>query len=53
MFKFLKRKIKKIEEEIKKEEEESKKKGLFGISEKKLDEILWDFEIGLMEANVA
>lgn len=53
MFKLLKRKIKKIEEEIKKEEEESKKKGLFGISEKKLDEILWDFEIGLMEANVA
>lgn len=53
MFKFLKRKIKKIEEEIKKEEEESKKKGLFGISEKKLDEILWDFEIGLIEANVA
>ena len=53
MFKFLKRKIKKIGEEIKKEEEESKKKGLFGISEKKLDEILWDFEIGLIEANVA
>ena len=49
MFQFLKKKLKKAEETI----EEEKKKGLFAISEKKIDELLWQFEIELIEADVA
>jgi fused signal recognition particle receptor len=49
MFQFLKKKLKKAEEVI----EEEKKKSLFGVSEKKLDELLWQVEIELIEADVA
>ncbi len=49
MFQFLKKKLKKTEEAI----EEEKKKGLIGISEKKIDELLWHIEIDLIEADVA
>ncbi|MBC7081159.1 MAG: signal recognition particle-docking protein FtsY [Thermoplasmatales archaeon] len=49
MFQFLKKKLKKTEETI----EEEKKKGLIGISEKKIDELLWQIEIDLIEADVA
>ncbi|MBC7128275.1 MAG: signal recognition particle-docking protein FtsY [Thermoplasmatales archaeon] len=49
MFQFLKKKLKKAEEVI----EEEKKKGLFGVSEKKVDELLWQVEIELIEADVA
>ncbi|MCD6331576.1 MAG: signal recognition particle receptor subunit alpha, partial [Thermoplasmata archaeon] len=51
MFKFLRKKLKEVEETV--EEEEEKKKGLFGISEKKLDELLWNLELSLLEADVA
>ena len=53
MFRFLRRKLKEAEETIEKEKEEEKKKGLFGISEKKLDELLWNLELSLLEADVA
>ena len=61
MFKFLKKKIKKIEEEIEeekeekpiKEKEEKKEKKLLGLSEKKIDELMWDLEIALLESDVA
>jgi len=49
MFQFLKKKLKKAEEVI----EEEKKKSLFGVSEKKVDELLWQVEIELIEADVA
>ncbi len=52
MFKFLRKRIKEAEEAIEKAEEEEKK-GLFGISEKKLDELLWELEVALLEADVA
>jgi len=51
MFKFLKKKIKNIGESIEKEEKEEKK--LFGLSEKKIEEILWDLEMALLESDVA
>ncbi len=60
MFKFLKRKIKKIEEEVEEEKEERKEeerpikeKKLLGLSEKKIDELMWDLEIALLESDVA
>jgi len=60
MFKFLKRKIKKIEEEVEEEREERKEeerpikeKKLLGLSEKKIDELMWDLEIALLESDVA
>ncbi|MCD6222477.1 MAG: signal recognition particle-docking protein FtsY [Thermoplasmata archaeon] len=57
MFKFLKRKIKKIEEEVEEEKEERKEKRkekkLLGLSEKKIDELMWDLEIALLESDVA
>ena len=52
MFKFLRRRIKEAEEAIEKAEKEEKK-GLFGISEKKIDELLWELELALLEADVA
>ncbi len=62
MFKFLKKKIKKAEETIAEEAiaekaiekapEEVKRSGL-GISEKKLEEFLWQLEIDLLESDVA
>jgi len=51
MFKFLKKKIKNIGDSIEKEEKEEKK--LFGLSEKKIEEILWDLEMALLESDVA
>ncbi len=51
MFKFFKKKLKEVEEGL--EEGEEIKKSRFGISEKKLEEILWKLEIDLIEANVA
>ena len=60
MFKFRKRKIKKIEEEVEEEKEERKEeerpikeKKLLGLSEKKIDELMWDLEIALLESDVA
>ncbi len=54
MFKFLRRKLKEIKEAEKEEEKEEEiKKSRFGISEKKLEELLWKLEIDLIEANVA
>jgi len=53
MFKFLRKKIKDAEEAIEKAGEEEEKKGVFGISERKLDEILWQLEMALLEADVA
>lgn len=52
MFKFLRRRIKEAEEAIEKAEKEEKK-GLFGISEKKIDDLLWELELALLEADVA
>lgn len=52
MFKFLRKRIKEAEEAIEKAEKEEKK-GLFGISEKKIDELLWELELALLEADVA
>ena len=57
----MKKKIKKIEEEIEeekeerpiKEKEEKKEKKLLGLSEKKIDELMWDLEIALLESDVA
>ena len=52
MFKFLRKRIKEAEEAIEKAEKEEKK-SLFGISEKKIDELLWELELALLEADVA
>ena len=49
MFKFLKKKIKKIEERA----EEKGEKKLLGLSEKKLDELMWEIEMALLESDVA
>ncbi|MCD6572538.1 MAG: signal recognition particle-docking protein FtsY [Thermoplasmata archaeon] len=51
MFKFLKKKIKGVEEKAEEEEKEEKK--LFGLSEKKIDELMWDLEMALLESDVA
>ena len=52
MFRFLRKKIRAAEEAIEKAEEEEKK-GVFGISEKKIEELLWQLEVALLEADVA
>ncbi|HEC88134.1 MAG TPA: signal recognition particle-docking protein FtsY [Thermoplasmata archaeon] len=52
MFKFLRKKIKKAEETIEELDGEEKKK-VFGISERKIDELLWNLEMALLEADVA
>ncbi len=52
MFKFLRKKIKKAEETIEESDGEEKKK-VFGISERKIDELLWNLEMALLEADVA
>ncbi|MCD6171545.1 MAG: signal recognition particle-docking protein FtsY [Thermoplasmata archaeon] len=49
MFKFLKKKIKKIEEEA----EEKEEKKVFGLSDKKIDELLWELEMDMLESDVA
>ncbi|KAA0007687.1 MAG: signal recognition particle-docking protein FtsY [Thermoplasmata archaeon] len=49
MFKFLKKKIKGVEEKA----EEKEEKKLFGLSEKKIDELMWDLEMALLESDVA
>ncbi len=60
MFKFLKKKLKKIEteaEQVSEEKTELKKeegkKALLGLSEEKIEELLWDLEIALLESDVA
>lgn len=52
MFKFLRKKIKKAEESIE-EVDREERRGLLGISERKIDELLWNLEIALLEADVA
>ncbi|HEC77348.1 MAG TPA: signal recognition particle-docking protein FtsY [Thermoplasmatales archaeon] len=52
MFKFLRKKIRKAEETIE-EVDKEEKKGVFGISERKIDELLWNLEMALLEADVA
>ena len=55
MFRFLRRKIRETEEAIEKEAESEVKgkKGVLGIGEKKLDELLWQLEMALLESDVA
>ncbi|MCD6481187.1 MAG: signal recognition particle-docking protein FtsY [Thermoplasmata archaeon] len=55
MFRFLRRKIRETEEAIEKEAESEvkEKKGVLGIGEKKLDELLWQLEMALLESDVA
>lgn len=63
MFKFLKRKIKDAEKALEEtappanntsiQEITEQKKGILGISEKKIDELLWQLELALLEADVA
>ncbi len=55
MFRLLKKKIKETEEAIEREAEgEIKgKKSVLGIGEKKLDELLWNLEMALLESDVA
>ena len=52
MFRLLRKKIKKAEESIE-EIDKEEGKGLFAISERKVDELLWNLEIALLEADVA
>ncbi len=49
MFKFLKKKIKKIEDKA----EEEKENKIFGLSDKKIDELLWELEMDMLESDVA
>ncbi len=57
MFRFLKKKIREAEEAIEKAEETKEiakeKKALIGISEKKIDELMWQLEMALLESDVA
>jgi fused signal recognition particle receptor len=58
MFKFLKRRIKAAEESFGAQEPlepdtPEQKKTVFGISEKKVEELLWQLELALLEADVA
>ncbi|RLF31713.1 MAG: signal recognition particle-docking protein FtsY [Thermoplasmata archaeon] len=53
MFKFLRRKIRDAEDTIAVPDEQEQKKGVFGVSEKKIEELLWQLELALLEADVA
>ncbi|HDN50285.1 MAG TPA: signal recognition particle-docking protein FtsY [Thermoplasmatales archaeon] len=53
MFKFLRRKIRNAEDTIAVPDEQEQKKGVFGVSEKKIEELLWQLELALLEADVA
>jgi len=50
MFKFLKKKLSGLDKGM---EEPRKEKTSFPLREKKIDELLWDLEIGLLESDVA
>ena len=57
MFRFLKKRIREAEEAIEGETKDNEiileKKALIGISEKKLDELMWQLEMALLESDVA
>lgn len=53
MFKFLRRKIKDAEDTIAVPDEQEQKKSILGISEKRVEELLWQLELALLEADVA
>lgn len=53
MFKFLRRKIRDAEDTIAVPDEQEQKKGVFGVNEKKIEELLWQLELALLEADVA
>jgi fused signal recognition particle receptor len=53
MFKLLKRKIRAVEDSIEETDAEETQKSVFGITEKKIDDLLWQLEFALLEADVA